>query len=412
MPGRAAVPGPAGEMPEPLPTAPDAKATTGATRKPKPAPPRRPKGTLREGRFAGKAVARGETVEVDLKVSETIMHRPMRIPVMVARARKEGPILFVMSALHGDEINGIAIVRRLLEGIGETLQRGAVVAVPVANRFGFDARDRYLPDRRDLNRAFPGDGTGHMAARIADTLFRKVVLACDAGIDLHTAAEGNTNLCHIRGDADSAKVRPLMRAFGVPVMVHGDGPRGSLRRAASDAGVPTILFEAGEPGRFQRHVVEVGHQGLLRLMHGLGMVEASPPRPRLQLLVRRSEWVRAGHGGILDLDVEPGDLVRKGDALGSINEPLGKHVDVVEAPTSGVVLGTCTSPLVYPGVAIVHIGRLDKTFAKAEAHVKRGGDLGHLAPTAMPSAAAAESQAIVEGIMAKARAAKRIGGKK
>ncbi|MCA1819839.1 MAG: succinylglutamate desuccinylase/aspartoacylase family protein [Thermoplasmatota archaeon] len=371
-------------QPEPNPT-PRTSASPEAGRGRKGIPPKaKPKGGLRHGRFAGRRIEAGDTVEVDLKVSETVTHQPMRVPVTVARGEKDGPILFVTSALHGDEINGIAVVRRLLDGIEKTLVRGTLVAVPVANRFGFDARDRYLPDRRDLNRAFPGDARGHMAARIAQVLFRQVVLPCDAGIDLHTAAAGNTNLCHIRGDADDTRVRPLMRAFGIPVMVHGDGPRGSLRRAATDAGIPTILFEAGEPGRFQRHVVQVGHQGLLRLMHHLGMVATPPPRPKLQILVRSSAWVRSDHGGILDLGVEPGDLVRKGQALGSIHEPLGKHVDQVEAPHSGVVLGTSTSPLVFPGMAIVHIGRLDKTFARAEAHVKAGGDLGHLSAVAAP----------------------------
>jgi uncharacterized protein len=366
--------------PEPRPTPADAKAASGATPAPRKAGRPQRTGTLRHGRFAGKAVGPGETVEVDLKVSETVLHQPMRIPVTVVRGAEDGPIVFVTSALHGDEINGVAIVRRLLDQIERRLVRGTLVAVPVANRFGFDARERYLPDRRDLNRAFPGDPDGHMAGRIADVLFRKVVLACDAGIDLHTAAEGNTNLCHIRGDADSTAVRPLMKAFGTPIMVHGQGPKGSLRRAATDAGVPTILFEAGEPGRFQRHVVEVGLQGMLRLLKGLGLVDRAPAGPRLRLLVRTSQWARSDHGGILDLAVEPGDLVRKGARLGSLTEPMGHHVDHVDAPASGIVLGTTTSPLVLPGMAVAHIGHLDKTLARAEEHVRRGGDLGHLAP--------------------------------
>lgn len=375
------------EGPEPVPTPPDAKEASGADADrvaPSVPLPRKTAGPLRHGRFAGRLVGRGETIEVDLKVSETLTHQPMRIPVFVARGEEDGPVLFVISALHGDEINGVAIVRRFLDGLGPALVRGTVVAVPVANRFAFEARERYLPDRRDLNRAFPGDRRGNMAARIAEVLFRKVVLPCDAGVDLHTAAQGNANLCHIRGDAGDARVRPLMKAFGTPILVHGAGPRGSLRRAATDAGIPTVLFEAGEPGRFQRRVVEVGHQGILRLLHHLGMVESGPRAPRLQILVRASQWVRADHGGILDLQVEPGDLVRKGQSLGTIHEPLGRHVDHVVAPRSGVVLGTCTSPLVLPGMAMVHIGHLERTFAKAEAHVKRGGDLGHLQAPAVP----------------------------
>ena len=383
MAGRPPVPGVRARRserePEPRPSPADAKDTTGATAR-APDPPPRKASSLRQGRFAGKRVGPGEVLEAELKVSETILHQPMRIPVTVARGEEDGPILFVKSDLHGDEISGIAIVRRLLSGIERTLVRGTLVAVPVANRFGLDARDRYLPDRRDLNRAFPGHPRGHMAARIADVLFRKVVLPCDAGVDLHTAAEGNTNLCHIRGDARRPAVLRLMKAFGTPVMVDGPGPKGSLRRAATEKGVPTLLFEAGEPDRFQRHVVEVGLQGLVRLMHGLGMVEEHPPRPALQIMVRTSEWVRSDHGGILDLRVEPGDLVRKGQEVGSITEPLGKHIDHVKATASGIVLGTSTTPLVFPGMAIAHIGHLGRSQARAERHVRAGGDLGHLAP--------------------------------
>jgi hypothetical protein len=333
---------------------------------------------LRDGKFAGRTIAPGDVAQVDLKVSESVVHQPMRIPVTVARGRKEGPVLYVTSAIHGDEINGVAIVRRLLDGIDGLLESGTLVAVPIINRFGFEAGERDLPDRRDLNRHFPGDPKGSMAARIADQVFRKIVAGADFGVDLHTAAEGNTNLCHIRGDADRPEVKPLMKAFGTPIMVHGDGPKGSLRRAATEAGIPSILFEAGEPGRFQRHVVEVGHAGLVRLLRHLGMAAGKPAKPPLQILVRESEWVRSDHGGILDLTAEPGDVVRKGDILGVIHDPLGRHVDEVEAPMSGVVLGTTTSPLVFPGLALVHIGHLEKTLARAVAYVEAGGDLGHL----------------------------------
>lgn len=335
-------------------------------------------GGLKDGRFAGRAVAPGDVAQVDLKVSESVAHQPMRIPVTVARGKKEGPVLYVTSAIHGDEINGVAIVRRLLDGIDGLLVAGTLVAVPIVNRFGFESGERYLPDRRDLNRHFPGDPKGSMAARLADQVFRKIVQGCDYGVDLHTAAERNTNLCHIRGDAGQPQVKAMMKASGVPILVHGDGPRGSLRRAASEGGVPTILFEAGEPGRFQRRVVEVGHASLVSLLRHLGMAAGKPTKPPLQILVRESEWVRSDHGGILDLEVEPGDIVRKGDALGTIHDPLGRHVDAVEAPISGVVLGTTTSPLVFPGLAMVHIGQLEKTFERARAYAEAGGDLGHV----------------------------------
>jgi hypothetical protein len=327
----------------------------------------------------GLAVPAGTTRQVELQVSETATHQPLSVPVTLARGPEDGPVLFVTGAVHGDEVNGVAIVRRVLDRLQkEPLVRGTLIAVPIANRFGFDAQDRYLPDRRDLNRSFPGEADGSLAARVAHRLFTEVVQAADAGIDLHTAAGGNANLCHIRGDADDKAVRPLMKAFGTPILLHGEGPKGSLRRAATQAGVPTIVFEAGEPRTFQRRVVEVGTAGVWRVLQHLGMAAGRPAKTPLQIVVRDADWVRSDHGGILELAVQPGELVRKGQVMGSITDPLGSHVDDVEAPRDGIVLGVCTWPLVHPGVALVHVGRLKTTFHRAAAFVAGGGDLGTL----------------------------------
>lgn len=337
-----------------------------------------PGGGLRNDRFAGRTVLPGDTAQVRLKVSETVTHQPLRIPVVVSRGPEPGPTLFLTSAVHGDEINGVAIVRRVLDRVQDKIVRGTLIAVPVVNRFGFEAQNRYLPDRRDLNRHFPGDGDGSMASRIAKAVFEKVVMVSDAGIDLHTAATGNSNLCHIRGDAERPDVKDIMRAFGTPVMMHSDGPRGSLRREATRRGVPTILFEAGEPGRFQGHVVEIGQTGVLNVMARLGMLKRRVRRPGFQTLLRRSEWVRANHGGIVDMRAEPGDLVRKNHELGTIHDPFGRDVQKFRAPRAGVVVGTTTTPLTNPGQALVHIGQLQKTWQKARDYVREGGDLGHV----------------------------------
>lgn len=333
---------------------------------------------LRNDTFARRKVLPGDIAEVDLKVSETVTHEPERIPVTIVRGRQEGPTLFLTGAIHGDEITGVAIVRRLLDVIEPDRLRGTLIGVPVVNRFGFASQDRYLPDRRDMNRFFPGDSAGSMASRMAETLFRKVVLISDAGIDLHTAAQGQSNLCHIRGDADHPRVREMMRAFGTPIALHGDGPKGSLRQAATHAGVPTIIYEAGEPSRFQHHAVEIGYHGVLRVMKHMRMLKRRTRRSNLQIVVRRSEWVRTDHGGLLDLEVVPGDLLQAKQRIGTIHDPFGRHVDEIVAPHSGVVLSTATVPLSNPGNAIVHVGHLHKTLQKARNYVKAGGDLGHV----------------------------------
>lgn len=328
--------------------------------------------------FCGRRVQPGTVAQIHLKVSETVTHRPASIPITVVRGAFEGPTLYLTGAVHGDEISGVAIVRKVLDTINPETLRGTLIGVPVVNRFGFHNSSRYLPDRRDLNRFFPGDPGGSMASRIANQLFEKVVKKADAGIDLHTASAGQTNLCHVRGDTDDEKVKELMKAFGTPIMLEGAGPKGSLRRAATESGVPTIIFEAGEPNRFQHHVVEIGTAGVLRVMKHLGMVDKRPPRPGINILVKRSEWVRADHGGILDLEVSPGDLVRTKQRLATIHDPFGQHVDEILAPHSGVILSTATDPLTNPGNAIAHIGHLHKTLQRARDYVKAGGDMGHI----------------------------------
>jgi predicted deacylase len=329
--------------------------------------------------IGGRRVKLGEVAEIHLKVSETVTHLPARIAITVVRGINPGPILFLTGAVHGDEINGVAVVLEVLDKVNPQDLHGTLVAIPVVNQFGFPTGNRYLPDRRDLNRSFPGSPDGHMAARIADTLFQKVIKKCDAGIDLHTAAIGRANLCHVRGHAENSGVRDMMRTFGTPIMMEGEGPKGALRRAATEAGVPTMIFEAGEPNRFQPHVIDIGRDGIFRVMRHLGMWKKRvSAKPGVQVLIKRSDWDRADHGGILDLRVEPGDLVRKGQKIAIIHNPFGKRVDAIKASFAGVVLGVATQPLTNPGEAIVHIGHLQKTLQRVKAYVKAGGDMGHV----------------------------------
>ena len=328
--------------------------------------------------ICGRRVQPGTVAQIHLKVSETVTHRPASIPITAVHGAEPGPTLFLTGAVHGDEINGVAIVRKVLDTIDPEKLKGTLIGVPVVNRFGFHNYSRYLPDRRDLNRFFPGDPGGSMASRIAHKLFEKVISKADAGIDLHTAAAGQANLCHVRGDTDNEAVKDLMKAFGTPIMLEGGGPKGSLRRAATDAGVPTIIFEAGEPNRFQHHVIEIGTTGVLRVMRHLGMIRTRQPKVPINILVKKSEWVRADHGGILDMDVSPGDLVRTGQRIATIHDPFGQHVDELKAPRSGVILSIATDPLTNPGNAVAHIGHLQKTLQRARTYVKEGGDMGHI----------------------------------
>lgn len=316
---------------------------------------------------SGIRVAEGETREIYLKVSESYLSGGIQIPITVIRGRKSGPTAFVVAAIHGDEINGADIVRRLIFDIDHEKLSGTLIAIPVVNIPGFLAQSRYLPYHRDLNRFFPGSRRGNNAERFANRIFSEIIQKCDFGIDLHTAASGRMNLPHVRGDMNNPKVRKLARAFGATVLVDQAGVKGSLRREATEMGVPTILFEAGETGRFSNKVSLIGLKGVLSVLSEMGMwPEAERERPPFQVIVKASDWVRAEKGGILDLAIKPGDLIYEGDLIGSILNPFGKTVTQIRAPTTGIVIGLTTAPLTIPGTGIVHVARLKKTLSLVE----------------------------------------------
>ena len=322
--------------------------------------------------ISGIKVAPGETKEIYLKISESYLSGAIQIPVTVIRGRSPGPTAFVMAAIHGDEINGADIVRRLIFDVDHEKLLGTLIAIPVVNIPGFLSQSRYLPYHRDLNRFFPGKPRGNNAERAAAKIFQEIVLKCDFGIDLHTAADGRLNLPHIRGDMTNPRVRNLARSFGAPILMNQSGVKGSLRREATDAGVPTILFEAGETGRFSRKISLVGLQGVLNVLCEMGMwAEHKSTRPPFQVIVKASEWIRAEKGGILDLNVKPGDLIYKGDLIGAVLNPFGRTVTQIRAPSTGIVVGVTTAPLSIPGTGIVHIARLKKTLALVERSLKK-----------------------------------------
>jgi predicted deacylase len=323
--------------------------------------------------ISGIPVAPGETREIYLKVSENYLAGGVHVPVTVIHGHNPGPTAFVMAAVHGDEINGVDIVRRLIFDIDHEKLCGAVIAVPVVNIPGFMAQSRYLPYHRDLNRFFPGKRGGNNAERIASRIFNEIVLKCDFGIDLHTAADGRLNLPHVRGDMSHPKVRVLARAFGATVLMNQQGVKGSLRKEATERGVPTILFEAGETGKFSSRVSQAGLDGVLNVFSAMGMWPShSRKKPPFQVIVKASEWVRAEKGGILALSVKPGDLIYEGDLVGSILNPFGKTVTQIRSPYNGIVVGVTTAPLTIPGTGVVHLARLKKTLGMVERSIKKG----------------------------------------
>lgn len=324
---------------------------------------------LRDVVIAGKTIRPGETQEILLKIGEFYTANPVNIPVTVMRGAEEGPRVFLTAAIHGDELNGVEIVRSVIQGLDHTKIKGTLVCLPVINRMGFLNHSRYLPDRTDLNRHFPGDASGNSAERIAQILFKHIVGNSDYGIDFHTAAVGRTNLPHIRGDMDVPEVRRIAKAFGSEAIVDRPGHPRSLRAAAVAASVPTILYEGGETFKFQRREITKGIKGVYNVLSTLGMIPTPIKEPRLQVIVRKTGWVRAERGGILDLYTAPGEVVYEKEVLAVIENPFGREVSSVVAPFTGLLLGTTTRPMVNPGDAICHIVKLDKTLPTVEKHL-------------------------------------------
>lgn len=316
--------------------------------------------------IGGREIRRGTAEQILLKVSEYYTATPINVPVTVIRGDRPGPSLFLTAAIHGDELNGVEIVRRVMTGIVPGQLRGTLICVPVVNRTGFLTHTRYLPGRRDLNRYFPGDPLGNAAARTARTLFVEIVARARYGIDLHTASVGRTNLPHVRANMSSDGVRRLARGFGTEIIIDSTGLPGTLRAAATASGVPTIIFEAGETFRFQRAMVARGVAGVRNVLAALRMTEETPKEARFQVVVKKSEWIRSMRGGIADILVRPGEIVYAGDAVASITNPFGREVLVVRSPLTGLVIGTTTVPMVYPGDVICHVAKLEKTLATVE----------------------------------------------
>lgn len=322
--------------------------------------------------IAGRQIAPGEVTDVQLAFSESYLGRAVSIPIRVIRAKKEGPRVFFTGAVHGDELAGIGIIRELLYGDPPELLRGTLVCVPVVNVFGMENHSRYLPDRRDLNRSFPGNTNGSMTGRVAAAVFREIISKCDMGVDFHSAAVRRTNYPNVRADMRNEAVRRMARAFGCEIIVNSRGPEGSLRRESCKSSVPTIILEAGEVWKIEPGVVETGLRGCLNILKSLGMVEGEPQAPLFQVTLEKTSWVRAQRGGFLGFHARPGDLVREGQELATNYNIFGRERATLASPTAGIVLGMTTMPAVKPGEPVYHIARLTERTVRRLEKLLRG----------------------------------------
>ena len=315
----------------------------------------------------GQRVNPGEPVRTLMPLSETFSGEQMRVPVYIWRGRAKGPTVFVTAAVHGDEINGTGTIRHILRERPFEINAGTLVLAPVINLPGFERHTRYLPDRRDLNRSFPGSKNGSFASRMASAVFEQIIRRCDFGIDLHTAAVRRTNFPNVRADMSDKALAPFARAFGAELIVSSAGPEGSLRWCATNAGVPTLILESGEVWRVESGYVGYATRGILNCLRYLGMADGEPEEPPYRLEVDATSWIRASHGGFLEFHVAPGAIVEEGDPVATNTDLAGAELNVLRAPREGIVLGMTTIPSVSPGDPVCHIGYpKSSTLRKAE----------------------------------------------
>jgi predicted deacylase len=306
----------------------------------------------------GNEVKLGERKKIFLSVAKLYDFTEVNIPIEVIRGKEDGPTLFISACIHGDEINGVEIVKRLLNHKLLKNIKGTLIAIPVVNVFGFNDKSRYLPDRRDLNRCFPGSEKGSLAGRIAYKFMKEIVSKCDYGIDLHTAAIHRNNLPQIRACLDEKETKSLAEVFNVPVIINADIRDGSLRQAARDLNIPMLLFEGGEALRFDDKIATSAIQGILSLMCKIGMLKNDDYcsiKKKETFIARSSNWIRAPHSGTIVLKKKLGDFVKKDQVIGIISDPFGKHKFKVTSKYEGIVIGLVTLPLLNDGDAIAHI---------------------------------------------------------
>lgn len=298
----------------------------------------------------------GRKVRLELPFATLSTGSVASLPVAVINGRSTGPNLWISGAIHGDELNGVEIVRRVMKQLDAKSLRGAVIAVPIVNPLGFIHESRYLPDRRDLNRSFPGSQRGSSASRLAHLFMTEIVDQCAVGIDCHTATGNRINVPQIRTDTDDPDTLELAKAFGAQFIIHARLRDGSLREAATSRGIKVLLLEAGQAHRFDESAIKVGVNGVMRTLRSLKMIGGRLPRGQKSEVIRKTRWVRARRGGLVTVFPQLGERIAEGDTIAEISDAFGYRPASVRANETGWVIGKTQSPQVNPGDALVNIG--------------------------------------------------------
>ena len=309
--------------------------------------------------FAGTKILKGTNVTINLELPK-LYHSPMDLPIRVIRGKKDGPTIFISAAIHGDELNGIEIIRRFRKLSILKRLKGTIVLIPIVNIYGVMTLSRYMPDRRDLNRSFPGTKKGSLASRVAKVFFDDIVSKCDFGIDLHTAAIHKSNLPQIRTNLDNEFTYNLAKVFEAPIVLHSELRDGSLRAEAQEKGIPVLLYEAGEALRFDETSIRIGVKGIVNILRELDMLPVVNMKRRFKnpIIARSSQWIRSTESGVIRTIKALGDTVKDDEIIAYVDEPLGDESFEIRATFDGVIIGKSEIPLIQEGDAVFHIAKL------------------------------------------------------
>jgi predicted deacylase len=345
--------------------------------------------------IGGIEVKKGERKRINIDMGSIYDFTDVKMTMEVIKGKKDGPVLFVSSTIHGDEINGIEIIRRLLKQEYFTKLKnfsGTLIVIPIVNVFGFNDRSRYLPDRRDLNRCFPGTRGGSLASQLAYKFMKEVVRKSNYGIDLHTGSFNRFNYPQIRANLSDIKTLGLANAFAAPVMIDSNLRDGSLRESVSELAIPVILYEGGEALRFDEEVIQIGFRGIISVMKKIGMIKDTKPLDTASkktagkasvkangkvFIAKSSHWIRAPKSGIHIACKKLGQLVKKGEILGEIANPFGDHKNFVKSNENGLLIGISKLPLANKGDALFHIATVNQS-SKSESQINNYDNLEHI----------------------------------
>lgn len=311
---------------------------------------------MREIKIAGQEIRPGEFKEIDIDIAKLPSHTVIDTPIYISRGWEDGPVLALTAGMHGDEINGMEIVRRFLDSGLHQPKRGVTVCMPIVNVYGFLNYSREVPDGKDINRSFPGNKNGSLASRVAYHVMRQVIPFIDVGVDFHTGGAMRTNYPQVRTVLSDPKNVELAQAFNAPFTIDAPFRPHSLRKEAARKGKHIIVYEGGESLRFDQDAIEEGIAGTLRLMKHLNMIDWAPDPKEENKVIWSTSWIRSRNAGLFQSNVRCGQLIHKGEWIGTITDPFGEFKEQIKAPENGYVIGLNNIPVINTGDALMHIG--------------------------------------------------------